>query len=194
MGRPFILLDRDGTLIKEKHYLSDPEQVALLPGAAASLRSCSEMGFGLVLVSNQSGIGRGYFTEARLQEIHRRLENLLKEKSVCLDGIYYCPHTARDNCICRKPAEGLARRAERELNIDLTRSFMVGDKPCDIGLGQRVGSTTFLVRTGYGRQIEKIIEECDVFPDYIVDDLGEMLTVIRKLSGSGCRGGKIKTS
>jgi D-glycero-D-manno-heptose 1,7-bisphosphate phosphatase len=182
MGRPFILLDRDGTLIEEKHYLSDPDQIVLLPGAAASLRSCSEMGLGLALVTNQSGIGRGYYTEARLQEIHTRLKALLKEQSVYLDGIYYCPHTSMDNCTCRKPAEGLARQAERELNIDLTRSFMVGDKPCDIGLGQRVGATTFLVRTGYGRQIEKTMEDHDVHPDYIVDDMSEMLTVIHNQS------------
>ena len=116
--RRFVLLDRDGTLIVERNYLSDPDQVELIPGAAAGLRRLAARGLGLVLVTNQSGIGRGFFDAARLAEIHERLTALLRAERVELDGIYVCPHHPDQACDCRKPRPALVLRAAAELGFD----------------------------------------------------------------------------
>jgi D-glycero-D-manno-heptose 1,7-bisphosphate phosphatase len=175
--RRFVVLDRDGTIIVERHYLSDPEQVALLPMVASGLRQLREMGLGLVVVTNQSGIGRGFFDTTRLALIHRRLCALLKRDGIQLDGIYFCPHTPEDDCVCRKPKTGLLERAAKELDFDPEDSFVIGDKPCDIELGQRVGAATFLVRTGYGAQVAA---DPTVSPDYVVDGVWEAAQVIER--------------
>jgi D-glycero-D-manno-heptose 1,7-bisphosphate phosphatase len=133
----FVLLDRDGTLIEERHYLSDPGQVVLLPGAAQGLRSLAEAGFGIVLVTNQSGIARGYFDWGTLNAIHEVLRGLLTREDVVLDGIYVCPHQPKDDCACRKPRPGLALAAAKELGFDPRECVVVGDKACDVELGRR---------------------------------------------------------
>lgn len=171
----YILLDRDGTIIKEKNYLSAPEDVELLNRASEGLRLLQSMGLGLVVVSNQSGVGRGFFDEQRLSEIHHRLQELLEKSGVNLHKIYYCPHIPDDNCHCRKPNPGLIEIAAQELGFNPLDSFVIGDKPCDIELGQRVGATTLLVRTGYGAEFAKSNQ---INPDYIVDDLWEAAQVI----------------
>ncbi len=166
--RRFVVLDRDGTIIVERHYLSDANQVELLPSTAKGLRQIAEMGMGLVIVTNQSGVGRGFFDEARLAEIHQRLQELLAAAGVYLDGIYYCPHIPDDGCLCRKPQIGLLQRAAQELEFDLQDSFVIGDKPCDIELGKNAGATTILVRTGYGAEVAAKEE---IAADFVVDDL-----------------------
>lgn len=174
--RRFVALDRDGTLITERHYLSDPDQVELLPGAAEGLRQLRTIGLGLVVITNQSAIGRGLFDEARLEQIHQRLRELLAAEGVQLDGIYFCPHRPDEDCACRKPRTGLMELAARELGFDPAAAFVIGDKPCDIELGRNVGATTFLVRTGYGAQHEGATPA-----DYVVDGLEEAARVIREL-------------
>lgn len=176
--RRFVLLDRDGTIIVERHYLSDPFQVELLPGVAWGLKQLSRIGLGLVVITNQSGIGRGLFDERRLNLIHQRLCELLAAEEVQLGGVYFCPHIPEDECSCRKPQPGLVEQAANELNFDPKAAFVIGDKPCDIELGQRIGATTFLVRTGYGTQVAA--ETC-VTPDYVVDDVREAAQVIERL-------------
>jgi D-glycero-D-manno-heptose 1,7-bisphosphate phosphatase len=177
--RPFILLDRDGTLVHARPYLSDPAQLELIDGAAEALAALHAMGYGLALITNQSGINRGYFTSARLDAIHSRLCKMLSDYRVELDGIYYCPHKPSENCQCRKPAPGLALTAARELKIDLQRSFVVGDNSCDIGLGESIGATTCLVRTGYGREVEA---EANMSPNYIMDDLAGIVSIVQRVS------------
>ncbi len=174
----FVLLDRDGTIIKERHYLSDPQQVELLAGAASGLRQMQEMGLGAIAVTNQSGIGRGFFDEKRLWEIHQRMLELLTAESVFLEDIYFCPHTPADNCSCRKPLSGLVEQAAEKYGFNPQDSFVIGDKPCDIELGQRVGAITFLVRTGYGAEVAT---NQTVAPDYVVDDLLEAARIIDRL-------------
>ncbi|MBY0523845.1 MAG: HAD family hydrolase [Gemmataceae bacterium] len=154
MKRCYVLLDRDGTINVDRHYLADPDGLELLPHTLAGLQKLVEWSVGLVVVTNQSGIARGYFDQAALDAIHDRLRTLLARGGVALDGIYYCPHAAGDACDCRKPKPGLALRAAAELGFDLRRAFVIGDKPCDIELGRNVGATTILVRTGYGAEAE----------------------------------------
>lgn len=161
-----VLLDRDGTLIVERHYLADPAGVELLPGAAEGLRRMRELGLRLVVVTNQSGIARGYLDEATLAAIHARMESLLAAEGVVLDGIFHCPHLPDAGCGCRKPLTGMAEQGARALGFSLSRSFMVGDKACDIGLGRRLGVPTVLVTTGYGaRELEAGVAADAVAPD-----------------------------
>jgi len=166
--RRFVLLDRDGTIIVERNYLSAPEQVELLPGAAEGMRLLQRLGLGLVMVSNQSAIGRGLFDEARLETIHRRLRELLKAEGVVLDAIYVCPHRPDAGCPCRKPETGLVQQAAREYDFNPAQSFVVGDKECDIELGRRIGAVTILVQTGYGAEVA---ERNAAKPDYVENDL-----------------------
>lgn len=176
-GRRVIMLDRDGTIVKEKHYLSDPNDLELLPKTAAGLRHLRTMGFGLVVVTNQSPINRGFFSVAQLDLIHQRLRDLLHQEGIDLDAIYYCPHTPDEGCKCRKPAEGMILRAARDLQFDPAQSFMVGDKICDLQAGRNVGATTLLVRTGYGAELESHTPNPSE-ADYIVDDLQQAATII----------------
>jgi D-glycero-D-manno-heptose 1,7-bisphosphate phosphatase len=176
--RPFVVLDRDGTIIVERHYLSDPGEVQLLPGVARGLRQLSKLGLGLAVVTNQSALGRGFLDRARLDLIHRRLGALLEAEGVRLNGIYFCPHTPDEHCLCRKPKPGLLELAAKELAFDPRACFVIGDKPCDIELGQWVGATTFLVRTGYGAQVA---EEATATPDYTVDGLWEAAQAIQRI-------------
>ncbi len=176
--RQFAVLDRDGTIIVQRHYLSDPDLVELLPGAAQGLRQMSNFGLGLVVVTNQSPIGRGYFDVNRLEQIHDRMEALLAEEGVKLDHIYFCPHRPDEHCSCRKPETGMLDRAAEEIGFDKQASFVLGDKPCDIELGQRANATTFLVRTGYG---EQVAAEHSASPDYVVNDLWDAARTIGML-------------
>ena len=176
--RRFVLLDRDGTIIVERHYLSNPAQVELLPNAAHGLRQMRDLGLGLVVITNQSGIGRGFFDEMRLQQIHARLAELLAVEGIALDALYFCPHLPADDCACRKPRPGLIESAAQALDFDPPHCFVIGDKACDIELGQRVGATTFLVRTGYGAPEAAHLTRP---PDYIVDDLGAAAQIIRQI-------------
>jgi D-glycero-D-manno-heptose 1,7-bisphosphate phosphatase len=166
--RPFILLDRDGTLNVEKHYLSDPDQLELYPGTGAALRRLRELGYGLAVLTNQSGIGRGYFDLATVERIHERLAGMLAAEGASVDGFFICPHTPDEVCDCRKPLPGMARQAMAQFGFEPTQAIMIGDKAADIGVGQAIGAATVLVRTGWGADSEKAR---DCTPDVIVDDL-----------------------
>lgn len=166
-----LALDRDGTLIVQKHYLSCPEDIELLPRAVDALRRFQNDGYRIVLVTNQSGVGRGYFDEEQLSEVHAELTARLREAGIELDGIYYCPHAPEQDCACRKPAPGLLEAALRDAGVHAHAALVVGDKECDIELGRRLGVRTALVRTGYGVQTERS-GHCG--PDVVVDDLWEL--------------------
>ncbi len=166
--RSFVLLDRDGTLNVEKHYLSDPDELALFPGTTCALKKLRQMGYGLVVVTNQSGVGRGYFGIDAVERVHDRLRELLAADGASIDGIYICPHAPDEACDCRKPLPGLADQAIAEFGFDPKRSIVIGDKAADIDLGKAIGAKTVLVRTGWGTDHEKG-KTCE--PDAIVDDL-----------------------
>lgn len=172
------LLDRDGTINVERHYLSSPDDIDLLPNTAEGMRLMQRLGLITVIVTNQSAVSRGYFDRETLDRIHQRLSELLVGEGISLDGIYVCPHRPEEQCNCRKPASGLALQAAAEFEGDLSRSFVIGDKSCDIELGKRVGATTILVRTGYGAQVA--LEDARR-ADYVVEDLLAAAQVIQKL-------------
>jgi D-glycero-D-manno-heptose 1,7-bisphosphate phosphatase len=174
-----VFLDRDGTIIVHRHYLSEPEGVELLPGAAAGIRALRRRGLPTFVVSNQSGIGRGLFSYGELNRVNDRMFELLRREGASLDGIYVCPHTPEGGCECRKPAPGLLRRAAREIGANLSRSIVVGDQRCDIELGASVGATTVLVRTGCG----SITEREEVGPDFVIDTLSGLDDVVAGVAG-----------
>ncbi len=178
MGKRYVLLDRDGTVIVDKHYLHDPAGVELLPGAVEGLKRLQDMGFGLVLLTNQSGVGRGYFTDKDVRACNERMMELLEAEGVSFDAVYHCPHTPDDNCRCRKPEPGMMIQAAGELGFDPFEAFMIGDKSADVLLGKNTGAVAILVRTGKGSQEEAV---CGEVADFVVDDLREAAEVIAGL-------------
>ena len=152
MTRRAVFLDRDGTLIEEKVYVSEPEGVVLLPGTAAALSDLRDAGFALVVVINQSGIARGLYTEDQYHAVAKRLDDLLAEAGSPVDATMYCPHHPDFGpvCGCRKPATGMYRQAATELGLNVADSYYVGDKVADVTPAQELGGVGVLVRTGYG--------------------------------------------
>jgi D-glycero-D-manno-heptose 1,7-bisphosphate phosphatase len=142
--RPAVFLDRDGTLVEDVGYPRDPEAVRLLDGAPEALAALRRAGYALVVVSNQSGIGRGLVSREEADAVHDRFVLELRGRGVELDDVRYCPHAPEDGCTCRKPAAGLLLDSARELGLDLSRSFMVGDKRADVEAGRAAGCRTVL--------------------------------------------------
>jgi D-glycero-D-manno-heptose 1,7-bisphosphate phosphatase len=157
MGEPAVFVDRDGTLIEEVGYLDRVERLDLYPWTIDAVRALNRAGLRIVLVSNQSGVARGFFTEAVVEQVHRQLALLLDAGGAHIDAYYYCPHHPDGKvpgyalaCDCRKPQRGLVDRAVREMGIDPRRSYVVGDRWLDVALARAVGAKGVLVRTGYG--------------------------------------------
>jgi histidinol-phosphate phosphatase family protein len=147
---PVLFLDRDGVVIVDRNYLSDPDQVELLPGAAEAMKLAAAAGYLLIGVSNQSGLGRGRFTAEDLARVMARVDDLLAREGPGFDGFYYCPHAPQEACQCRKPASGLLDEIGRACRWDPVRSWMVGDKASDVAFGRNNGLGAVLVGTGYG--------------------------------------------
>lgn len=175
-----VYLDRDGVVIEDAHYLSDPAQVRLLPGAAEAIAALNRALMAVVIVTNQSGVARGFFSEDAVHAVHGRLSHLLALKDARVDAFYHCPHLEsaavpayRNVCACRKPKPGMVVRARVELGLMNLPSFMVGDRASDMRLAQAVGASALLVRTGYGREEEAGLRASEAPPDRIFDDLAE---------------------
>ncbi len=174
MGHKAVFLDRDGTLIEEVGYLSRVEEFRLLPRVSEAIRLLNHYQLKAVVITNQSGVARGYFPESFVQVIHRKLEGLLESEGAHLDGIYYCPHHPDDKCECRKPAAGLVKKAAEDLDLDCLKSYVVGDRGIDIALAHGIGAKGILVLTGYGKgEREEIEKEEKARPHYIAQDLYE---------------------
>jgi D-glycero-D-manno-heptose 1,7-bisphosphate phosphatase len=174
--RRFVLLDRDGTISEEIGYVLAPDEVRLIPGAAKAIRQLKALGLGIVVVTNQSSIGRGWIDESRLAEIHERFRDLLRAEGADVDAIEWCPHGPDDGCACRKPRTGMVERASAALGFDPGDAFMVGDHAADMRLGRAVGARTILVLTGHGR--EELVS-AQPYADHVVPDLGAAADVIR---------------
>jgi len=172
----FVLLDRDGTINQEVDHLDHPDQVALIPGAAAALRDLRSAGLGLIVLTNQANVGRGLLPPDRLEEINDRLAALLSDEDVRLDGLYVCPHAPEEACECRKPRPGLAVRAAADHGFLPYEAFVVGDHAADMGLGRGIGAVTILVRTGHGE--DELATGAGAQADHVVADLSEAAGVI----------------
>jgi len=175
--RPAVFLDRDGTIIEDVGYLDTLDRVTFFPWTVDTIRALNCAGLAVVVVTNQSGIARGLFTEAFVDETHRYLTARLEMGGARVDAYYYCPHHPdgtvaeyRRHCDCRKPAPGLIDRATNDLGLDPARSFVVGDRWLDVQLGRAVGARTILVRTGIGA-VEETRPPSGVTADTIVDNL-----------------------
>ena len=147
---PVVFIDRDGVLIREVNYLKRPEQVRLIKGSAEAVKALRKAGFKVVVITNQSGVGRGYFTLADLKRSHARLAADLKGKGTRLDGLYFCPHAPDEGCPCRKPKTKLVKDAAKKLGLNLKRGYFVGDTSTDMATAKAAGLTGILVRTGKG--------------------------------------------
>jgi D,D-heptose 1,7-bisphosphate phosphatase len=179
MSRAAVFLDRDGTLIEETGYLNRLDRLVFFPYTVDAVRLLNRAGFAAVVVTNQAGIARGIVPEAFVEEAHRHIRARLEAGGARIDGFYYCPHYPdgvveryRKTCDCRKPQPGLLLRAAEDLQIDLTRSFVVGDRWHDLAAGQAVGARGVLVRTGYGAESEAA-PEATTLPAATVDTLAD---------------------
>lgn len=174
--KPAVFLDRDGVLTKEKSYVCSVDELEIFPYAAECVRKIHEKGYYAIVITNQSGVARGLFTETDLEKM-----NLCLKKETDIDAVYYCPHHPesripqyRQECSCRKPNIGMIERACRDYAIDMSHSYMIGDRAGDILAGQRAGLATILLESGYGTEHL----EADVRPDYILSDLRMALDVL----------------
>jgi D-glycero-D-manno-heptose 1,7-bisphosphate phosphatase len=192
-GRPAVFLDRDGVILEEAGFVTDPEDIRILTGVAQALERLQRAGFELVVVTNQTAIARGLVSEDRVAQVHQLLRSRLEQATGArIGGFYVCPHHPsadlaeyRVACDCRKPRPGLLLRAASELGLDLRGSFMVGDRVTDIAAGARAGCRTVLVRTG--AHLEPPIEvveplEPDLAADFECDDLPEAVNWITKMA------------
>jgi D-glycero-D-manno-heptose 1,7-bisphosphate phosphatase len=184
-SRPALFLDRDGVVVVDRHYLADPAEVELVPGAAEAMARANEAGFLLIGVSNQSGLGRGKFGPDDLAAVMTRLDELLRNEGTGFDAFHYCPHVPGEGCRCRKPAPGMLDDAATRFSWDPERSWMVGDKAADVAFGREAGLGSVLVRTGYG-----MTEEPDVRATWgadtrvlVANDLAAAVDLILARSG-----------
>jgi D-glycero-D-manno-heptose 1,7-bisphosphate phosphatase len=178
--RPAVFLDRDGTISEEVGYLNHASRFRLFPFAAAAIRRLNDAGLAVVVVTNQSGVARGYFPESLVGEVHEIMKRQLSGEQARVDAVYYCPHATADECDCRKPKPGLLQKAASELDLDLARSYVVGDRYGDMELAFAAGAQGILVRTGYGigdftwhsrswpRQPDEIVEDLSAAVDLIL--------------------------
>ena len=187
MKNKCVFLDRDGVICVEVNYMSDPSQFKLLPRVVEALYQLKKDKYKLIVVSNQSGVARGFLTEDIVRDINNKMLEELTTFGVKLDRVYYCPHHSEGkgiyklDCTCRKPKPGMLLQGTSELNVDLASSYMIGDRKSDIIAGVNTGCKTILVLTGYGKEAHAEMQaEKGLKPDYVVDDLFEASNIILK--------------
>jgi D-glycero-D-manno-heptose 1,7-bisphosphate phosphatase len=175
---PAVFLDRDGTINEEVGYLSDIAELRFIPGVVRAITDLNKAGFKLIVVTNQAGVAKAFYSESALQALHTEMAKRLAEQGAYIDAFYYCPHHPvavvdqyRQDCHCRKPMPGMLLTAAERHGIDLARSYMIGDKQSDMQAGSLAGCTTILVRTGYGITTEQSLFEESVRPAFIAADL-----------------------
>jgi D-glycero-D-manno-heptose 1,7-bisphosphate phosphatase len=176
-GHRAVFLDRDGTIMEDTNYVGDVARVVLIASAATALKRLQDADYRLFIITNQSGVGRGYFTREAVEAIHAHLDEYFGSAGVRFDRYYVCPHHPEDNCDCRKPKPRFLIEAAREYGLDLSRCFMVGDRASDIQAGATAGVKTVLVLTGGGRET---LARQEAKPDFVAGDIGEAATWILK--------------
>ncbi len=177
-SRPAVFIDRDGTINEHVEYLSEPSKFKEIPGAYEGIKRLQDLGFRIVVVTNQAGIGLGYFSREDLYAVNREMMKQASQQGCSFDKIYFCPHSKADNCECRKPGTYFIERAERDLSIDVRKSFVIGDMTSDIKFGLDAGAQTVLVKTGRGGEDGMF----SVTPHHTADSLLEAAEVIASLT------------
>lgn len=170
--KPAAFIDRDGTLIEEVNYLSHVADLRIFPYTAEAVDRLKERGFFVFVVTNQSGIGRNIFDESAMHGIHEKLQAELNNS---IDAFYFCPHLPCDGCTCRKPGLGMIEAAQNDFMIDMSGSWMIGDKKIDVETGFNAGIKTAMVKTGYGR---RHVHDLEKTPDIVADDLLEAVNIL----------------
>jgi D-glycero-D-manno-heptose 1,7-bisphosphate phosphatase len=176
-GNRAVFLDRDGTIMEDSNYVGDVERVVVIPSAVTALQRLQEAGYKLFIITNQSGVGRGYFTHEAVESIHAHLDEHFGRHGVHFDRYYVCPHHPEDNCDCRKPKPKFLLDATREYGLDLPHCFMIGDRTSDIQAGINAGVPTILVLTGVGRET---LAKREVKPNHVAEDIGAAAVWILK--------------
>ncbi len=171
-----VFLDRDGTLNEDPGYLGDADNVVLLPGVIEALQKLkNEHNFLLIVVSNQSGIARGLISESQVKDVNKRISDLLSENNVNIDAFYYCPahpeFSTAEECECRKPSSRMILDAAKEFNIDLKKSYIIGDSLVDIESGMNAGIKTILVKTGQGAESISMLQNQNKFPSFVAENI-----------------------
>lgn len=177
MNQKAVFVDRDGTLVEEVNYLHRVEDLRFFPFTDECVRTLKGLGFLVIMVTNQSGIGRGVYTEDDMHSVNSRIQ---ADLSIELDAIFYCPHLPDAGCRCRKPSTGMLEAAMERFQIDIGSSWMIGDKLLDIEFGHRGGLRSILVRTGYGRKVESGAAKADFVAENLLD-------AVRHIAGNGGR-------
>jgi D-glycero-D-manno-heptose 1,7-bisphosphate phosphatase len=189
MKRPAVFIDRDGTISEEVGYINHPSRFSLFPYSAEAIKHLNHNNWLAIVITNQAGVARGYFSEDVIATVHERLNHSLDEKNAHLDAIYYCAHHPsvgeppyRHDCDCRKPKPGLINRAAADFEIDLTKSWMVGDRYSDVDMAHNAGLRSAFVLSGYGRgEWEYQRESWTLRPDLVCENLLEAVRTIVKL-------------
>jgi len=169
MGYRAVFIDRDGTININFGYIDKPERFKFHKGVIEGMKLLKKNGYKIIIVTNQSGIGRGFFSEKELEKIHNKMIKELSEKNINVDAVYYCPHHPEDNCNCRKPKTGLLESAVKDLDIDIKESFVIGDRMLDMEAGDKMGCKTVLVPENK-EKIDIEMKESSIKPDFVCDD------------------------
>lgn len=171
--KPALFLDRDGTLIVDVGYPKDPALVEPVEGAIDAMRTLSDAGYSLVVISNQSGVGRGMIAPAEARQVHLRFVEVFRHEGVEFDGVYYCPHAPEDRCECRKPSPYMLLEADREIGVDFSRSFVVGDRLGDVETGKNTGCRAILFPSQY-------VDDPGDLPDFVCNGWSEATPILLK--------------
>jgi D,D-heptose 1,7-bisphosphate phosphatase len=170
MANRAVFFDRDGVINKEIGYLDSPDKVEIIPGVSEAISLLNKNKFKVVVITNQSGIARGYFTESTLNEINDFIKSELEKDHGKIDAVYYCPHHPDEGCDCRKPKIGMIEKAKEDLDIDLENSYLIGDKVTDVQTGVNAKLKSILLLTGYGREEKEKLKDSGIEVDYIAED------------------------
>jgi D-glycero-D-manno-heptose 1,7-bisphosphate phosphatase len=182
MDDRYVFLDRDGVINKdpggwtEHGYVTRPEDFHFLPGTLEALKKFKAAGYGCVIISNQQGVGKGYFTEEDLEKVTKKMLEKIKQAGGDVEGVYYCTHAKEENCYCRKPKPGLFQRAKKELNVDLSGKYYLGDTERDVEAGRTAGLKTILILSG--KSSREDVKSWRAKPDVVCDNILEAADLI----------------
>jgi D-glycero-D-manno-heptose 1,7-bisphosphate phosphatase len=188
MSQGAVFLDRDGTINEEMGYINHPERFIIFPYVAESIKICNDLGLKVIVVTNQSGVARGYFNESLVRELHEKLKNEMTDQGAKIDQIYYCPHHPKEGrkpykkeCNCRKPKPGMILKAVKEYEIDLQKSYMIGDRYKDVIFAKKLNMKSGFVLSGYGRgEYTYDKDKWEYYPDFIGENLLEVTHKIKE--------------